>query len=215
MRVAIIDDHVAVAQGLSLLLNDADDIEVVGVAADLTSGLATITDAQPDVVVMDFNLPDGDGIQGTVELLERHPEVHVVIFSSSANAALLAKAIEAGCAGIVSKTQSGGEVVAAIRAAYRGESVIPSSMLASLVTHLSSPPSSGVGALSSRELEILQWLANGTPTGRIATELYLSEHTVRNHIRNILTKLGAHSRLEAVAIAARDGLIDLSATSPA
>jgi DNA-binding NarL/FixJ family response regulator len=120
---------------------------------------------------------------------------------------LLARAIEAGCSGLLAKTRPADEVVTAIRAASRGETVLRSDALAGLLDRLHGKVTDE--ALTARELGVLRILAKGRSTGAIASELFLSIHTVRNHVSNVLTKLGAHSKLEAVAIATRDGIIRL------
>jgi DNA-binding NarL/FixJ family response regulator len=169
--------------------------------------LSLIERQTPDVVLMDFHLPDGNGAEATEKVLQRWPDTKILMLSGSGANDLLARAIEAGCAGFLDKSRPASDVVAAVRAVSRGDSVMRSDELAGLLGKLRSK-SNGEG-LSTRELGVLRLLATGRSSDAIASELFLSIHTVRNHVRNILMKLGAHSKLEAVAIAARDGIIGL------
>jgi DNA-binding NarL/FixJ family response regulator len=161
------------------------------------------------VLLLDYRLPDGDGATAATEILRRWPSTKVVMLSAAGGDELLARSIEAGCSGFLPKDRSGHEVVSAVRAAYRGESLIPTSVLVGLLDRLRRAPQGKAGDLTQREFEVLRLLAKGMSTEGISSLLFLSEHTVRNHVRNILAKLGAHSKLEAVAVAARDGIISL------
>ena len=207
ISVAIVDDHAMVADGLARIVSGESDFELAGLASNVAEALSLIERQTPDVVLMDFHLPDGTGAEATERVLQRWPDTKILMLSGSGAHDLLARAIEAGCAGFLDKSRPGSDVVGAVRAVSRGESVMRSDELAGLLGKLRSK-SNGEG-LSARELEVLRSLATGRSTDAIASELFLSIHTVRNHVRNILMKLGAHSKLEAVAIAARDGIIGL------
>ena len=165
----------------------------------------------PDLVLMDYRLPDGTGVEATRRLLADFPELIVVMLTGSADAATAAAALEAGCIGFVTKDESVNDLVRSIRKAVAGEVVVPPELLPALVAHVR-PQESTLGAdLTEREREVLTLLAHGRSTDEIVAELGLSPHTVRNHIRNVLTKLNAHSRLEGVAVAGRAGIISLGA----
>ena len=207
VTVAIVDDHEMVADGLARLVTDESDFELAGIAASVADALALVERQTPNVVLMDFHLPDGNGAEATEKILRRWPDTKILMLSGSGGNDLLARAIEAGCSGFIDKRRPSSDVVAAIRAASRGESVMRADELAGLLGKLRAK-SNGEG-LSARELEVLRLLAAGRSTDVIARDLYLSVHTVRNHVRNVLMKLGAHSKLEAVAIATRDGIIGL------
>lgn len=209
VRVGIVDDHAMVADGLKTLLSEHVDIDVVGTAANVAQALDLVDRFHPDVLLLDYRLPDGDGAGATEEVLRRSPSTRVVMLSAVGGDELLARSIEAGCSGFLPKDRSGEEVVQAVRAAARGESLVPTDVLVGLVDRLKRAPKGKHGDLTPRELEILGMLAKGMSTDGISSTLFLSEHTVRNHVRNILGKLGAHSKLEAVAVAARDGIISL------
>ncbi len=158
---------------------------------------------------MDYRLPDGNGVDATEQILQRWPDAKILMLSGSEETEVLTRAFEAGCVGFLVKNRPWAEIVAAIRAISRGESVMRAEELAGLLNRLKNTTSGDAKWLTARELEVLTLLAKGRPTDVIAEELFLSTHTVRNHISNILSKLGAHSKLEAVAIAVRDGIISL------
>ena len=157
---------------------------------------------------MDFHLPDGDGSQGTRDVLACRPFTKVIMLSGAHGDDLVARAIEAGCSGFLKKTRPASDIVTSIRAVARGELVVSPGELAGVLQRFRS---GAVGqTLTAREREVLRHLARGQSNEDIATELYVSLHTVRNHVQNILTKLNAHSKLSAVAIATRLGILGLS-----
>jgi DNA-binding NarL/FixJ family response regulator len=161
----------------------------------------------PDIAVVDFQLPDGDGAQAALQIRAVSPETRVLMLTGLPDEDLLVAAIEAGCAGFLTKTKAAAELVVAIRVINSGEPYIPPALLAKLLPRFGRE-SRGVGHdLTKRERQVLQLLATGKNNQLIADELYVSLHTVRNHVQHILEKLGAHSKLEAAAIAAKEGLI--------
>ena len=168
------------------------------------------TAALPGLVrlLLDHRLPDGDGVSAIGELLAIRPSVRIVVLTASAADHVLVAAIEAGAAGFVSKTRSLQEVTSAVRAAAAGEAVISPEMLARLLPRLHRGGGTAPhGELTEREREVLSLLADGMSNAAIAGSLSVSVHTVRNHIANLSAKLGAHSKLEALSIAVRDGLL--------
>jgi DNA-binding NarL/FixJ family response regulator len=207
IRVLIVDDHQMVAQGLVKILDDEADIEVVGSASTVEDAVALTRLRRPDVVLMDYELPDGTGVQATERIKTDFPVTKVVMVTSYTDESVLVAAIEAGCSGYVTKHKVIEEVVGAVRAASAGEALISPSMLARLLPKLR-PNKRGLGSdLTSREVEVLKLLAEGMSNQAIAQKLVISVHTVRHHVQNIITKLDVHSKLEAVATAAREGLI--------
>ena len=207
IRVVICDDHQVVAQGLAMILRAEPDIEVVGVAGSVAEVRAMAVECRPDVVLMDYALPDGDGVAATAAIRASQPDVRVVMLTSFVDEEVLVAAIEAGCSGYVTKHKGAEELTTAVRLAADGEALVSPDMLARLLPRLRRTHH-GVGwDLTAREREVLDLLAIGESKEAIAGRLFLSTNTVRNHIQNILTKLGAHSRLEAVATAAREGLL--------
>jgi DNA-binding NarL/FixJ family response regulator len=209
IRVGIVDDHAMVAEGLGILLREQHDLEIVGIAATVAEAIELVERRHPHVLLLDYRLPDCDGPTAATEILRRWPSTKIVMLSAVGGDELLARSIEAGCSGFLPKDRSGRDVVSAVRAAYRGESLIPTLVLSGLLDRLRRTPQRKAGDLSLREFEVLCLVAKGMSTDGISSLLLLSEHTVRNHVRNILAKLGAHSKLEAVAVAARDGIISL------
>ncbi|HJR19516.1 MAG TPA: response regulator transcription factor [Actinomycetota bacterium] len=207
IRVVVVDDHEMLVQGLRAALAMEGDIEVVASAGSVEDACASVRMHAPDVVLMDFELPDGDGAVATERIKADLPSVQVVMVTSFDDEAVLVRAIEAGCSGFITKHKAISEVASAVRAASSGEALISPSMLARLLPRLRRKER-GVGVdLTPREMEILKYLAAGMSNAAIAERLVLSLHTVRNHVQNVIGKLGAHSKLEAVATAVREGIL--------
>ncbi|MCL4313658.1 MAG: response regulator transcription factor [Actinobacteria bacterium] len=207
IRVAICDDHLMLAQALADVLNRTGGIEVVGIATTAAQIEQLVKEMEPDVVLMDYDLPDEDGIYACGKILEHHPATKVVMLAAFADEAILARAIEVGCVGYVTKHKAVDEVVSAVKLVAAGEALIAPDMLARLLPRLRRGGSSAGSRLTRREAEVLDLLAEGLSNDAIAEALEVSPNTARNHVQSILAKLGAHSRLQAVAIASREGLI--------
>lgn len=205
IRVMIADDHEALAASLLAVLDQEDDMIGVGVAATLAQARAMVGSAAPEVLLLDHRMPDGDGVAAIPDLLRIRPGLRIAVLTASPGDHLLVEAIEAGACGFVSKTRSLAEVAAAVRAAASGEAVISPEMLARLLPRLHGRPAQN--QLTEREREVLDLVAEGLSNAAIAERLVVSVHTVRNHIANLSAKLGAHSKLEALAIAVRQGLL--------
>lgn len=203
IRVLVVDDHEMVAEGLVGALKAEPDVEVVGTAGTVQEATQMAARLAPDVVVMDYRLPDGDGVSATAAICRESPGSSVVMVTASTHDAVVAAAIDAGCVAFVTKDRAASDVVAAVRAATRGEVAFPARGLA----HLKKASGRHVGTLTPRELEVLQFLADGASTNHIAARLFLSPSTVRNHVQSVLTKLNVHSKLEAVTTAVREGLV--------
>ncbi len=207
IKVMVVDDHKMVQQALTRAIDDETDMRLVAVASSVEDAVATARLHAPDVVLMDYELPDGSGVQAATRIRGERPETKVVMVTSYTDDAVLVSAIEAGCSGYVTKHKAVEEVVTAVRAAHAGEALISPAMLARLLPKLR-PNKRGVGTdLTERELEVLKMLAEGKSNQAIAENLVISVHTVRHHVQNVITKLNAHSKLEAVAAAAREGII--------
>lgn len=207
MRVLIVDDHEVLASSLALVLDQEPDLVTAGVANTLASARSLMSTTAPDVMLLDHRLPDGDGVDAIASLLAIRPSVRIVVLTASAAEHVLVAAIEAGAAGFLSKTRSIAEVTAAVRAAGSGESVISPELLARLLPRLQRGGVASRTELTEREREVLALVAGGLSNAAIADRLTVSVHTVRNHIANLSSKLGAHSKLEALAIALRQGLV--------
>jgi DNA-binding NarL/FixJ family response regulator len=202
----VVDDHEMVAEALFHALADEPDIEVVGRAGTAGAALGIARLQRPDVVVVDWRLPDASGADLTVQLLRQLPGTAVVALGALDGVEERSSAAEAGASAFVWKGQRVDALVDAIRAASSTFSVRPGP---------TAPAVRGVGSdLTTREREVLGLLALGLSTDEMVERLVLSPHTVRNHIRSVLAKLGAHSRLEAVSIAAREGVVRLAPHPP-
>ena len=207
-RVVIIDDHVVFAESLSRLLASESDLVVVGVASTAADGIAIVTQTRPDVVLIDYQMPDQNGVLATRQIKSTDARIKVVMLTGSADDSVLVAAIEAGCSGFITKDQAASSVTDAVRAAAAGEAVISPAMLVRLLPRLNGTHV-GIGAdLTEREREVLSLVARGLANKEIAAELFLSVNTIRNYVQSILDKLGAHSKLEAVATAVREGLVE-------
>jgi DNA-binding NarL/FixJ family response regulator len=208
-RLLLVDDHEIFTSSLVAALETEPGIEVSGVAHDLAAARRMLPARRPDVVLLDHRLPDGDGVAAIRDLRALHDAQFVVLTASTADQVLMA-AIEAGAAGFVSKTRSLRELVSAVHAAAAGEAVISSDLLARLLPRLRGIAGAApTTALTPREVEVLQLMASGLANSAIAEELVVSVHTVRNHVANLSAKLDAHSKLEAVSIGVRQGLISI------
>jgi two-component system NarL family response regulator len=215
LRVLIVDDHALFRRGLQMVLDGEQDIEVVGEAADGHQALERAQELMPDVVLMDVRMPRRSGIEATREIRDALPHVRVLMLTVSDEEADLYEAIKAGASGYLLKEVSTDEVPEAIRSVMAGQSRISPSMASKLLTEFatwsrrSGPPGVEGPTLTERELEVLRLVAQGMANKDIAKELYISENTVKNHVRNILEKLHLHSRMEAVVYAVRENLLDL------
>ncbi|HZP28819.1 MAG TPA: response regulator transcription factor [Acidimicrobiia bacterium] len=207
IAVLIVDDHELVAEALVLALNEVPDFHVVGRAGTVEEAVEMARIRRPRVVVVDYRLPDGTGANATTRIREENPDLDVVMLTAHADAKTAAEALEAGCSGFVPKERQVDDLVRAIRGAVAGEIVVPPELLDGLVSRLRPRRPELGDDLTPREVEVLTMLAEGRSTDQIVQTLMLSTHTVRNHIRSILAKLQAHSRLEAVAVAVRLGIV--------
>lgn len=206
ISVLLIDDHSMFCQALTELLT-RDGLDVVGSAGTVHGGVEAAERHKPDVILLDYELPDGTGVDATGLLRRAAPDAKIVMLTASVNENVLVAAIEAGCSGYITKNKAVEEVVSAVRSAHEGEALISPSMLARLLPRLRGTKR-GIGTdLTPREHEVLSLMAEGLTNSAIAARLVISTHTVRNHVQSVLDKLHAHSKLEAVAIAAREGLV--------
>lgn len=206
IRVVICDDHQILADGLAALLGAEEGLEIVAVTGSVEGVVHETARWLPDVVLMDYELPDGTGIDAARRILAAVPGTSIVMLTSFTDDAVLIGAIEAGANGFITKHSSPSALAEAVRLAAAGEPVIAPSLLMRLLPRLGGGSPVGV-SVTDREREILLLVAGGATNQEIASALHLSPNTVRNHLARIYGRLGARSRLEAVAIAAREGLI--------
>ena len=207
-RLLIVDDHDMFAESLRVALSAQPDFEVVGTASTLAQAKNMVATTAPDVVLLDHRLPDGLGVDAIADLRAIRPETYIVVLTAAAEDSMLVAATEAGCAGFILKTSPLDELVSAVRTAAAGDIMVSSDLLSRLLNRLHHQYDKPADDLTAREREILQLIAEGLTNSAIATRLFISVNTVRNHVQSILAKLGAHSKLEALSMAIRDGVID-------
>jgi DNA-binding NarL/FixJ family response regulator len=208
IRVVLVEDHDMVAEAIGMALDRAAGIEVVGHARSIASAIAVTRTARPNVVVLDRRLPDGDGIEAIVELEAAADGVRVLVLTGEATASVAARVAQAGGAGLLLKSSGLEELEAAVRQVAHGEVVFSHGLLAGVLDRLTGRESGPAARLTTRERETLLLLAEGASTEAISQRLGVTRNTARNHVQRVLEKLGARSKLEAVAIARRQDLLD-------
>jgi NarL family two-component system response regulator LiaR len=206
IRVLLVDDHLLVRDGLSLLLSTFDNVEVVGVAADGQEAITLCNQLQPDIILMDIMMPNIDGPTATARICADHPQVKVIALTSFVDEELVQKAIQAGAIGYLLKNASADQLAEAIQAAIQGRATFDPAVAQVLVEAAGQPPSPGFD-LTPREKEVLALLVDGKRNKDIAQELSLSMGTVRVYVSNILSKLEAGNRTEAVSLALKHNLV--------
>lgn len=218
IRVLIVDDHALFRQGLRTVVEGEPDMEVVAEADDGSQAVTHAGDLLPDVVFMDIRMPRQSGIDACMAVKEVAPSARIVMLTVSDEESDLYQAIKAGASGYLLKHLSLTEVPGAVRAVHGGQSLINPSMASTLLDEFASM-SSGASQhqqevptprLTSREMEVLRLVATGLNNRDIAKQLFISENTVKNHVRNILEKLQLHSRMEAVVYAVRERFLEIS-----
>lgn len=208
IRLVVVDDERLLLESLRRLLDEIEDFTVVATAASVAEALAVGSDVAADVLIVDRRLPDGSGIDLGRMLREKvNPDLKVILITGTDEHVVLLDAIEAGFNGYLTKDKAPRELVAAVRAAVAGESLLSPAAMARLLPALQGAYRGAGSRLTARELEVLRLLAAGTSTRKIASMLGISHNTARNHVQSILGKLGAHSKLEAVAVAVREGVV--------
>lgn len=213
IRVLITDDHLIVREGLHLILETAEGIEVVGEASDGTECLRQIPELKPNVVLMDLQMPRMDGITAIGHLRREHPEIAIVILTTFNEDDLMIRGLQAGARGYLLKDTSRENLLDTIQAAAKGETLLKPEILARLLAapRASDPVSTSApqaeSALTERELEVLQAVARGDRNKEIAYKLGITERTVKAHLASIYQKFNVDSRAAAVALAAQKGLL--------
>jgi DNA-binding NarL/FixJ family response regulator len=217
IKVFVVDDHAVVRRGLQAFFETESDLEVVGAADGGTQALAVLESLEsegrrPDVIIMDLQMRPLNGIEATRLIHARYDDVAVVVLTSYADDALVRGALEAGASGYVLKDADTDEVVAAVRAADRGELQLDPAVARRLLSSLGAPSRGGAEAeLTTREVEVLRLVGAGAANKEIALQLGISERTARTHVSNILGKLGLASRTQAALWAVREGVVQVDA----
>jgi len=216
LKVLVVDDHALFRRGLQMVLKSEGDIEVVGEAADGNEAVEKAQETMPDVILMDVRMPHRSGIEATQQIKDLLPHVKILMLTISDEEADLYEAIKAGASGYLLKEISIDEVADAIRSVSAGQSRLSPSMAAKLLQEFAAMSKRAAEArqlpaprLTDREMEVLRLVAQGLNNRDIARDLFISENTVKNHIRNILEKLHLHSRMEAVVYAVREKLLEI------
>lgn len=214
IRTVIVDDHTLFREGLASIIQLEPDIEVSGLAGTVQEAVEIVRTLKPDMVLMDFVLPDGTGADATRLVLKEHPECKIIFLTMSEDDENLFAAIRSGAKGYLLKNLSPSKLVTTIRSVQRGESALSRSMTLRLMEELSRtrepdrPGDSALAALTRRELDVLRELTAGTTNREIANRLYISENTVKYHVHSILEKLNLPSRRAAAKFAKEHGIND-------
>ena len=207
VRVLIVEDHRVVAEGLAALINHQTDMKVVGEASTVAECAAAAAELRPDIVILDFRLPDGTGAEAAAAIREVRPEAKMIFLTREDSDAARFAAVQSGASAFIHKSQAASAVVDAIRDVARGRMLITPRTIATLLSKRRAIDSQ-LESLTAREREVLQLMAEGLPSRGVALRLGISYTTVRTHIRSLGSKLGVHSKLEAIVKARELGLIN-------
>jgi DNA-binding NarL/FixJ family response regulator len=208
IRVLIVDDHTVVREGLQVMIESSGEFEIVGQAANGHEAVYLSEKLQPDVVLIDIQMPGMGGIEATSCIIHRVPTAQVVMISSFDQDEYIYQSIQAGARGYVLKSSGVEELLNVVRAAARGESLLSPNIATRLVGHISAVDKRQ--EFTPREHEVLHLLARGLRNKEIASQLHITERTVKNHIANIMAKLGVESRTEAILQALKERLVKLN-----
>ncbi len=211
IRVLIVDDHPIVRQGLATVLAQQEDIAVVGQAANGVEAVDQARELLPDIILMDLQMPEMDGVEAITKILADELDTHIIILTTFATDDYIFRGIEAGARGYLLKDSPPDEVVKAIRTVHRGDSLIEPRVASRLLDRLGqlSHPPPPESVLSKREIEVLQIMSTGAANKEIASQLVIGQSTVKTHIVRIFSKLGVNGRTEAVSEAVKKGIIQL------
>jgi DNA-binding NarL/FixJ family response regulator len=213
IRVILADDHAVVRKGIREFLEAEPDIDIVGEAADGPTTLELVSRHQPDVAVLDIQMPGMTGIEVTRQIKARHPEVRVLILTAYDDDPYIFALLQAGASGYILKTADSLELIHAVRAVHRGESALDPAVAQKVIQQLTSGRPLGAQAtiepLTEREIEVLHLVAKGLTNRAIGHALNISDRTVQGHLANIYGKLDVNSRTEAVTVALKQGWITI------
>jgi DNA-binding NarL/FixJ family response regulator len=203
IRILSVDDHPLLTEGISAIINSQPDMVLVASAASGREGIQKFREHQPNVTLMDLRLPDLSGIDAVLAILSEFPQARIMMLTTFNGDVDIQRALRAGACGYMLKSTPRMELVEAIRKVHSGKKAVHPDVAAQVAEHMSDQ------ALSGREIEVLQHLVGGNRNRDIAERLFISEETVKVHIKHIMEKLGAGDRTQAVAIASRRGFIQL------
>jgi len=203
IRVLSVDDHPLLRQGIAVIINNESDMLLVAEAASGGEGIQKFREHQPDVTLMDLRLPDMSGIDTMIAIRTEFPDARVIMLTTFEGDVEVQRALGAGARGYMLKSMPPKDLVEVIRQVHAGKKRVPAELAAQLAEHLSDE------SLTEREVEVLRHVAGGNRNRDIAEQLFISEETVKVHVKHIMEKLGANDRTQAVAIAVRRGIIQL------
>jgi DNA-binding NarL/FixJ family response regulator len=203
IKVLSVDDHPLLREGLAAIVNSQDDLEMVAQAASGREAIQLFRQHRPDVTLMDLRMPDGSGIDVVSAIVAEFPDARIVMLTTFEGDVEIQRSLAAGARGYLLKTTPPVELVEVIRQVHAGKKRIPQEVAAQLAEHIADE------RLTSREIDVLQHVASGNRNRDIAEQLFISEETVKVHVKHIMEKLGARDRTSAVAIAVRRGIIQL------
>jgi two-component system, NarL family, response regulator len=202
IRILIADDHPVVREGLANILKD-QDVKVIGEASDGEEACKLYDELSPDILILDLRMPRKDGLQVVTELMSRRPKPRIIVMTTYEGEEDVRRALSAGAKGYVLKGTKRDQILDTVRKVYAGQPSLSTEVAAKLADSLTRP------ALSERELQVLKYLAAGKSNKEIAQVIYVSESTVKAHVKSILAKLDAMGRTEAIAIAIKRGLVEV------
>ena len=203
IRILAVDDHPMLREGIAALVASQSDMKLVGEASTGREALEQFRKHRPDLTLMDLQMPDMDGIQATVAICSEFPEARIIILTTYKGDVQVLRALKAGARAYSLKGLLRKELLETIRAVHAGQKRIPPEVAAELADHAIDD------ALTSREIDVLRLIAGGNANKLIADRLSITEETVKGHVKNILSKLGASDRTHAVTVALKRGIIDL------
>jgi DNA-binding NarL/FixJ family response regulator len=203
IRILTIDDHPLLREGVAAMIKSQRDMELVAEASTGTEGVERFRQQRPDITLMDLRLPDMNGIDAMAAIRTEFPDARIIVLTTFEGDVEIQRALEAGARGYLLKSMPPKELLDGIRQVHAGKKRIPPEIVAQLAEHLSDE------TLTSREVEVLREVAGGNRNRDIAERLFISEETVKVHVKHVMEKLGASDRTEAVAIAIRRGIIQL------
>jgi DNA-binding NarL/FixJ family response regulator len=203
IRVFSVDDHPLLQEGLAAIINNQPDMVLVAQASNAQEGIQQFRKHKPDVTLMDLRLPDKSGIDAMIAVRSEFPEARIIMLTTFEGDVEIQRALEAGARGYMLKSMPPKDLVEVIRQVHAGKKRIPPQLAAQLAEHLSDED------LTAREIEVLSQIAGGNRNRDIAEKLFITEETVKVHIKHIMEKLGASDRTQAVAIGLRRGIIEL------
>jgi len=203
IRVLTVDDHPLMSEGIAALINGQPDMEIVCDASTMQDAVKKFDEFLPDITLMDLRLPDGNGIDAMIKILKQFPNAKIIILTMFEGDAEIRRALKSGAFAYLLKTMPPKQLVEIVRKVHKGKKHIPTEVAAQLAEHY------GDELLTERELEVLRLISGGNRNRDIAEKLFISEETVKVHVKHIMEKLGASDRTQSVSIALRRGIIQL------